>query len=339
MPWPTYVSRGKTILRTNCSTQKQRGECELLQQHYRLWDEFGGIVAFNEALIESGIDTSSLVKPGMPLKEWCKNPTVLPLNALGVEMAERVNRMARGNKASIAGEGSSLGQLFFKAFRFALDNKIPFSGDGVLSAAYQAVRENTTRLSLSEAFQVVLDNTTRFSEACQAVLENTTRFSEACQGVTGDKTWIGLMALVIAVGAMLGKGRWRGGRNVLNSGSTEDDDDDDGGHVDGPETDAGDDGDNNGDKDSEQFSGAMCRVTLDEPSGAHRTAKALPRWEWGHFRPCGQNVRVTPDGQVRYRVCLPLMNEGGWFRADQIEFPDGETFNGHDLRKRVKVQV
>ena len=163
-------------LSTNCFTQKQRAECELKQQHYRGWDQLGGLVAIDTHLIESGFDTSSLIKAGMPLKEWCNSHTFHALDVLGLDMAERVNRMTRRIKPPIAGEGSSLGQTFFAGIRFHLDNKRLFPEGSVLS----------------EAFQVV----------------------------TGYKTPIALIALVIAVGVMLRKGRGPGVKNVFNSNCT-----------------------------------------------------------------------------------------------------------------------
>ena len=254
-------------LSTNCSTQKQRAECELIQHHYKGWDQLGGLVAIDTHLIESGFDTSSLIKPGMPLKEWCNNNTFHALDAFGLDTAERVNKMTRRIKASNAGEGSSLGQTFFAGFRFLLDNKRLFPEGSVLSEALRFVRECKTL----------------FSEAYHAVMESLTRLSEALQVVTGYKTPIALIALVIVVGVMLRKDRRPGEKNVLKSNSTEDEDkDDDGGdNVDGLETGAGDDGDNNnnGDEDSGQLRCAMCRVILDEASDACRTPKALPRYE------------------------------------------------------------
>ena len=298
-----YIRLGMKLRSLDCSTQEDRRTCESLQKHFeQRYDKYGGIAAFHRLLIELGIDPSSLVIPGMPLKEWCNDSVVVPINDFGVEMAKHVNKMTGAIKAAIADEGSDLGQLFFKAFHLILDDKILSSEDGV------------------------------WSQAFQLVMKYKTRFPAACQTVMGTKSWVGLMAVVmIAVGVMMrGRVRRPGGREVLNSGTTEDDDDDDGDHVDGSETDAGDDGDNEGDQGREQLNLPMCRVTLDEPSGAHR-------WEWGHVCPGEQNMRVTPEGQEQYQVYFPMMKVAGWFRADQVAFPDGETFHRHDLRKRVKV--
>ena len=131
-----------------------------------------------------------------------------------------------------------------------------------------------------------------------------------------NKTPIALLALVLAAGTMLWKGR-RSSR--LKARSKAD------GDVD---ADACDD-----DGDAEQGGPILCRVTLGAPSDG--AAKALPRWAWGYFLSGGREVQVTPSGKVRYRVRLPSTGRAGWFGADEVEFVDGERFNGHDLRRRV----
>ena len=303
MSWLDYVELGKTILGMDCSTQEQPGKCKLLQQHYKPLDKVGGIKAFNRNMIELGIDTSSLVIDGISLGEGGGNhTTVKPLNDFGSEMAERVNEMMIDIKARDDGAGSRMGTLSSRAYEFVMENKA------------------------------------RFSTTCQIVMENRTLLSKACQLALNNKipTWLTVL-VVAAVGGICWQGRRPGERNVLSPGSsTEDDDDGDGDDIDGPETDTGDVGDNeNGDKDGERLSYIMCRVTLDEPSDAHRAAKALPLWRWGHLRLCRRNF-WSMGNEVYYRVALPLINEVGWFRADRVYFPNVETFNGYDLRKRVK---
>ena len=326
MLWSTYVRLGKTILATDCSVQKQRRVCELTQGHFQRWDPIGGINKVNDILTELGIDTSSLVKNGMLLKEWCNDLTFDALDDFGREMAERVNGITKGIKASTAGEGGSLGQPFSKAFRFVMENKAR------LSKARQAVLENKTRLS--KAFRVVMDHKTLFSTAFPGAMEN--------------KTPAVLMAVVVAVGVMLARGRRPGERNVLNPGGTEDDDDDNSDFVDGSETDAGGDCGDNGDQSIERDRDPRWLVTLDEPSEADRTTEDSFRWTWGCLLPGEQNVRVAFDGQVYYQVVAPSsttilagsgpirFNQVGC-RADRMRFLDGEAFDGHDLRKRVKV--
>ena len=364
----------------DCSTREQPGECELIQQHCRLYDPFGGLGAFDRYLQEMGIETSSLVKYGMPLKEWCNNYTVQPLDAIGLEMAECVNGMTRNIKALTAGEGSSLGQKLFKAFQYVWDNRMRFFEDGVFSETYQAVQEYKTLFP--KAYQAVLQSMTWFSKAYQAVLQNNPWLSAAFQAVLQNNPWLSaafqimmrnvtpsrLMAFVIAL--RLWKAWWAAKRTVLNQGGTEDKDDGDGvvvapeeraaavlwkgrragernvlnpggikngdgDDVDGPETDAGVDGGNNGHQDSEQLSPAMCLVTFDGLSDAYRTANALTQPVWGHLFHNGSNRSVAPDGQVQYRIHFTSTKKNDWFRADQVDFGVGDAFNRHDLRKRV----
>ena len=281
MSWPQYVSLGRIHM--------QPGGHKLVQEHFQRYDRLGGIMTFNRELSLLGIETSSLIKHGMQLKEWCNDYTVHPLNAFGVEMAERVNRMTRQITASIVGEDSS----FNKACLYLWENERPMVQDW-------------------------------FSGACRWILEDKKRFRFTASAIT--------MAGIGMIGWKIG---WRGERNVLILGSTGDDDGS--GHVDGFGTDAYDDGDNKGNKDSEQPTGATCRMTLDESSSAHGAAKASPRWECGYISPRGEKVRTTPAGQTQYRV--HVNNEVGWFRADQVVFPDGEVLGRHDLRKKVRVNV
>ena len=332
-----------------------RGGHELLQQHYKNYEALGGIDALNLRFIESSVDTSSIVKPGMPLNEWCDSHTFHPVNAFGAAMADQVNKMT-ASRAAIVGAGTILGPQFLEACKVVMKDRTHFR------EACKAVLENETQFSEAcklmmenekgclEACETVLATKTWYSEACEAMSEIKTWFLEACENFPEIKSWIsvvcqfvtgnkktsfGLMVSVIAVGVMLGKGRWRGGKGVLKSGDT-DDYDNDIDLVDG-KTEAGHDADNDDDQDTEQFSGALCGVTMDEPSGAHRAAKAPPSWECGHISPRREKVRTTPDGQVSYRV--NVKNEFGWFRADQVVFPDGETLNGRDRRKKVQVKV
>ena len=342
-----YVELGRTIMRG--------GGHGLLQQHYKQYDALGGIDAFNLRLIESGVDTSSVVKHGMALSDWCDNHTFLPVNAFGAPMADQVNRMT-DFRAAIVGAGTILAPQFLEVCKVVMKDKTHFQ------EACKAVLENQTCFSEAcklmmknekgclEACETVLATKTWYFEACEAMSEIKTWFLHACENFLEIRTWIsvvcefvtgnkktsfGLMVSVIALGVMLGKGRWWGGKDVLKSGDTNDHDNDVN-LLDVPQTEAGDDANNNDEKDSEQFSGAMCRVTMDE-SGAHSAPKAPPPWAWGHIAPGKKNMRVTRGGKTMYNV--NVKNKIKWFRADQVKFEDEKTFHGHDLRKRIRVQV
>ena len=255
----------------------------------------GGIDAVKSLLIEKGIDMSSLV--------WGDN-TVLPLNTFDREMAKRANKIIKDFKASIA--RGSLSPSFLEAI-----GDILFATDGSLFEAIQYVSNKILFLK-DKVLSAALERLP--SVHFQAVLSKMARLSSTFQAVMGSQTAIALMVIVVSL--QLWKGRRPGNRAVLIPGCMEDD--------------------NNVEQDGKQLSSVPCRVTFDEPSDAYRTAKAPPpRQEFGLWSGYGQNMWVAPDGKVQYRVGFPSTKEIGWFRADQVQFDVEETFNGHDLRKRV----
>ena len=255
----------------------------------------GGIDAANSLLIEKGIDMSSLV--------W-GDDTVLPLDTFGCEMAKRANQIIKDLKASIA--RGSLSPSFLEAIGDILS-----ATDGSLSEAIQYVSNNILFLK-DKVLSAALERLP--SVPFQAVRSKMARLSSTSQAVMGSQTAIALV--VILVSLQLWQGRRPGKMAVLIPGCMEDD--------------------NNVEQDSKQLSSVPCRVTFDEPSNAYRTAKAPPpRQEFGLWSRDGQNVWVAPDGKVQYRVGFPSTKENGWFRPDQVQFDVEETFNGHDLRKRV----
>ena len=130
-------------------------------------------------------------------------------------------------------------------------------------------------------------------------------------------------------GVMLWRGQQRGTED-----DDDDNDDDDEMDVDGPETDTGDDGDNNGDRGTEPLNRVMCGTASNESSDAYsagkapgdhsdnngnqdsrqymcwaifdkpkesiRTVKVLPQGRWGRFNTSGQLGKDVRNGKVRY---------------------------------------
>ena len=101
MLFPDYLRIVKEFLRKDCSTDELPEECELIQQHGRVYDQVGGFDAWHMSLLEMGIILVDLVKGGMPLKEWCNDYTVHPTNAIVSGDAILVNEMS-GNIVAAA---------------------------------------------------------------------------------------------------------------------------------------------------------------------------------------------------------------------------------------------
>lgn len=362
MSWPQYVSLGRRHM--------QPGGHKLVQEHFQRYP-LGGIMTRELSL--SGIETSSLVKRGMQLKEWSNDYTVHPLNAFDTEMANRANEII-SIATSTAGAGTSFSQQFTEACRSVTENKTRFE------EACKAVGEKKTlffqscKLTMKnmkgclQACETVLAKKSWYWDPCQAMSEIKTWFLEAwekflesmpwlsmvCQHViTHKETWCVLMVSVLAVSEMLKRARSRGAENVLKSNDIEDEVDDDGAHIDAPETNSGDDGadiaapqtetaddgDNDVDMLRTQLNDTMCQATPDDPSGAHPAPTAPPAWAWGQIGPGKDNRRITRRAKMSYRVKVGN-NKARWFRADQVQFEGGAfAFHGHDRRRKVTVRV
>ena len=101
MLYPDYLRLVKQFLSKDCSTHELPGECELIQQHGRVYDRVGGIDAWHMYLVELGFKLEDLVKGDMPLKEWCNDYTFHPTNNIIFYDAVFVNEMS-GNIVAAA---------------------------------------------------------------------------------------------------------------------------------------------------------------------------------------------------------------------------------------------
>ena len=153
-----YFKLGRTVTRG--------GGHELFRQHFKLYDAVGGFGAFHNYVRELNVDTSSLVKQGMPLNAWCDNYTLHPINAFGAAAAAQVNRMTNFG-ALTAGAATIFGPQFLETCKGVMEDKTHFL----------------------DTYKAVLESKTRFFEACELLMENKTRFLEACEEVMATKTW------------------------------------------------------------------------------------------------------------------------------------------------------
>ena len=232
MSWPTYVSYGRDLPNKDQHTQR------LMQKHYKRYDIYGGIDAFNRFLIDTGIETSNLIKPGGPLEKWVDNHTVDPVDAFGAPMAERVNTMTRGITGSTSDKETTRGRRYYRVMRYISHYKKEL--DGLRQVA---------KKSMGDTLREYIGNSSILRKTLPYVstgwgymgtfyyLKN--YFDELCGWFPCVATPISYIFWALIGGAAVWQVAdaveryWNG--NVPNLDGTEDDHKDDGDVVDGPE--------------------------------------------------------------------------------------------------------